>query len=110
METKEFIEDAINGGWGVHIGKKWRISASYIEHMQTYWGRGQWDKVMPISKALLDPLAWQAVGFTRMWEDVEGYDMEGNYSEMEGWKDNWHHFITHLADGKTIEEALLALK
>ena len=56
-----------------------------------------------IELALLDPLAWQAVGKTRGWSGS-------------GWMDsptqaihNWHRFIDHLADVTTIDEALAAI-
>lgn len=102
--TQKFIEDAIKGGWGSHLGKKWRIAAGYIEHMQTYYGKGVWERVIAISTALLDPLAWQAVGKTRGWVSYSEFALARN---PEGtWRWQMHRFIDHLADGLTIEEAL----
>ena len=57
-----------------------------------------------IENALLKPEHWQAVGKTRGWEDAMPEPINTT------WLDFWHQFITHLADGLTIEEALLALE
>jgi len=59
-------------------------------------------------EALLDPLAWQAVGKTRLkeWGEVTFWRL----TETEPtWRNKWHRFIDHLADGKTIDEALAAM-
>lgn len=58
---------------------------------------------------LLDPLFWKALGKSVGWKDVERYDKEGGFSSIkgwiriEGWVNNWHHFINHLAEGEDAE-------
>jgi len=99
-ETQKFIEDAIAGGWGSHIGTKWRIAAGFLEHMQTYWGKGVWERVVSIATIIIDPLVWEAVGRTRGW-DVEEYP-DRVYEA-------WDVFFHQLYNGKKIEEALKLL-
>lgn len=94
--TKQFIEDAIKGGWGSHLDKEWRVSAGYVEHMQIYWSKGVWERVIAVSTVLLDPLAWQAVGKTRGWEN--GYP-DRIYEAFDT-------FFYQLYNGDSIEEAL----
>lgn len=101
--TQKFIEDAIAGGWKEDC-KGWYFWANKVTHTGT---TGFNEQSFTFHEILLDPLAWQAVGKTRGWEEfVEGMDMEGDYIQMPAWRSNWHHFISYLADGKTIEEAL----
>ena len=56
-----------------------------------------------LHEALLMPSAWQAVGKTK------GKDQKYAYVSQEWWHQEWHHFIDHLASGKTIDEALAAI-
>lgn len=68
-----------------------------------------------VDRVLLDPAAWQAVGKTRGWESDTRFaeataDGMSEIMIIAGeWKDKWHRFIDHRADGKTIEEALQAI-
>jgi hypothetical protein len=109
--TQQFIEDAIAGGWtqdyqSVPAGGSVKIQVGYIKyivpskllpkHQQPTFRMGR------LSDALLDPLAWQAVGKTRGWTETN------EVSQI--WLYNWHCFIRALADGKTIDEALAAIK
>lgn len=84
--THQFIEDAKAGGW------KTTNAVPYDDRFEI----------------LLDPLAWQAVGKTRGWKCPEGE----HKAELCGfrWRYEWHRFIDHLADGKSIEEALAAIQ
>lgn len=67
---------------------------------------------------LLDPLAWQAVGKTRGWNNYDElyqrlYRKSGGGGlmpqNMNGYMGMMHKFIDHLADGKSIEESLTAI-
>lgn len=58
----------------------------------------------------IDPLAWQAVGRTRGWTDAKPKSIDAVMYGREGWKNRWHRFIDHLADRKTIDEALAAIE
>lgn len=102
-ETQQFIEDAIAGGYEIDLEED------------------------VVATVLLDPLAWQAVGKQRDWtENVHsvppasnhlGILYHGGMHMLEGiqvmceaskWK--MTNFMAHLADGKTIDEALAAIK
>ena len=110
--TKKFIEDAVRGGWYPKNYKPERFVSQAIRAVQ---------KSKFVERWLLDPLAWQAVGKTRGWHlpiavevhfrDHEDYrsdvDFDRSYPE---WLWRQHRFIDHLADGKTIEEALQAIE
>lgn len=108
--VKQFIEDAEKGGWDKRLVTD------------------EFDGRFNVEAMLLDPLAWQAVGKTRGWnvtikwsnirranESVvgsSGYekgDMIGRSINVKIWTDKWHNFIDQLANGKTIEEALVAI-
>lgn len=101
---EQFIKDAKEGGCGSHVGKDWRVCAGYIEHLQPSWGKQIWERVHSVHKALLDKDAWQAVGKTRGWSNT-GWDKYTTQAIF-----NWHRFIDHLADGKSVEQSLSALK
>jgi len=110
--TKQFIEDAIEGGWENSIWEKKDLPIDEYNALQI------------LNDALLDPLAWQAVGKTRGWFDCENDIWEGElktynssgeakqtvYKRYEPWQFKQHNFIDYLADGKDIEEALKAIE
>lgn len=56
---------------------------------------GGWEGVNPKSHFALEPLFWQSLGKAMGWTDNE---------KVKIWKYNWHDFIDHLAEGKTVEE------
>lgn len=86
--TKQFIQDAIAGGWRTEIPQ--HQHQSFIDGTQG-----------DIRFMVIDPLAWQAVGKTRGWSKHLNGSLPDNV-----WKDYLHRFIDYLADGKSIEEAL----
>lgn len=125
--TKRFIEDAIKGGWRKeerpdldvnNDGYSVRFLAG--DDTSTLWE----------ADILLDPLAWQAVGKTRGWQkELITYKLKAHtfrpFTKQEGVKRKasmvtrlryrknskvfqvkMHRFIDHLADGRTIDEAL----
>lgn len=67
------------------------------------------------NKAFLDPLFWQALGKARGWGEchVCGCKVFTNsvcdncrdtiVKHPDDWKDEWHRFIDHLAEGKDAE-------
>ncbi len=62
------------------------------------------------SRVLLDPLFWQALGKAEGWEKktVKGQpcgikDCTGEHLKGTDWKEQWHRFIDHLAEGKTAD-------
>ena len=90
--TQQFIEDAIKGGYGDAFKVMVQID---IEPNSSY-----------LERLLLNPLAWQAVGKTRGWRNVE----EGTFeAEFTCWQAYFESFFRSIREGKTIEEALSAL-
>ncbi len=107
--TKQFIEDAIEGGWSLEDFVRSRGFAPYAvkvnaKYITTLSGSSSTQRI-PLELVLLDPLAWQAVGKTRGWNKY----IPAVNEPSRLYKDIWHTFIDHLADGKTIEEALEAI-
>ena len=82
-ETKQFIEDAIEGGYSKHHAD---VNSDVPEVL------------------FLQPEFWQAVGKTRGWED------KGSSGTRHTWNFKWLEFINNLADEDTIEEALTAIR
>ncbi len=99
--TKQFIEDAIEGGWIYEEG----VTFSNEVVLQD------------IHRIFLDSTFWQAVGKARGWkwecpicEDREEAELSicsaHRYTKAES---KWHTFIDHLADGLSYDEALSKL-
>jgi hypothetical protein len=120
--TQRFIEDAIKGGWG-HTHEKYILHEVNQEiEFCTYFKEGELDYLGEVTEvgqhksstrlslgiALLDPLAWQAVGKTRGWTEtiLDSYPAIHDYQ----WRREWHRFIDYLADEETIDEALQAIE
>ena len=82
--TKQFIEDAVAGGYV--NGNMINNNLSYEDNFKLQ----SWN-----------PDFWKAVGKTRGWDK--------GWLGAEDWKTEWSIFIDHMADGKTIEEALAAI-
>ena len=94
--TEQTIQDAIEGGWND------TYKLNYVEsNGAVLLSDGMRSRALIVSEILLDPLAWQAVGKTRGWNNSQ------YFSNM--YKRKWHKFIDYLADGKTTEEALTEL-
>jgi hypothetical protein len=129
-ETQIWIEDAIKGGWRTswHWDEENYSEDEIIESLSEYkdeWYTNYYGMVVNTNHPFLDPLAWQAVGKTRGWDFAYCYQCHTKvalFSECEcdedevtpiakmGWHFKWVGFIDTLADGKTIEEALLTIK
>jgi len=82
--VEQAIKKAIEGGWnegraeiGIPEGKVG--SDMFIDEI-----------------AFADPLFWQSLGKAMGWPS--------NPMSWKGWKNQWHDFIDHLAEGKTAEE------
>lgn len=89
--TQRFIEDAIKGGWDKN---RHPFPPEDIENYT-------------IEKILLDPHAWQAVGKMRGWKEYQHEHLVTKEKLITKiWLEQWHTFIDHLADGKSIEDSL----
>jgi hypothetical protein len=112
METQKFIEDAIKGGWNP--------KPQYYSPRKPHSGGVVWSgddndtEFYSIQVILLLPQAWKAVGIVRNWNTLYGFpvfiDREDGTTEMAGWRREWQRFINFLADGLSIEEALVAMR
>lgn len=91
--TEQIIRDAIEGGCSND-----EQHANYILYLPDYAKCQLW----------IDPEFWRCTGKTRGWNDEET-GLCGMPNEVECWEHQWHHFIDHLADGRSIEQALLAI-
>lgn len=112
METKQFRDDAKDGGC---------VFADAMFENDLFMDGDMY-------QLLLMPEAWQAVGKTRGWiqrvcDDCGGLSYKVPHPKgywqcecsdyfvgTDEWEYKWHRFIDHLAVGKTIEEALTAIK
>lgn len=104
--TQKFIEDAIAGGWH-HKGNRTTKAVPHGDAGAKVYLNDANDnrEYVLIEEILLDPLAWQAVGKTRGWREINRMSRYWN----DPWKRKLHRFIDHLADGKTVDEALAAI-
>jgi len=85
MEIKQFIEKAIEGGY----------DAPYS------WEEQSWQGDHGKLKAILDPLAWQAVGKVESSKEA--------WLTTVSWKANMVGMANALAEGKTIDDFLATL-
>jgi hypothetical protein len=108
------IELGINPEYEVKVGKKYLIVRSF---------QGNEKQLCSFEKLLLKPKFWQALGKAEGWKSFTskpvwleetsiahkfGFDEdEGKHIGVQGlipvWKENWHRFIDHLAEGKDID-------
>lgn len=103
--TEQFIEDVIAGGWNKLPNENIKLMGDSITDIRS-------NRLYSLHKVLLDPNAWQAVGKTRGWgtDDWDEQHFGLKDSPEEASYKQWHRFIDHLTDGKTIEEALSAIE
>ena len=106
--TKQFIEDAIEGGWKTKSflyhttidEEKGRVLLSYKN--ESFDGVEKWKDVFAVEKALLDPLAWQAV--------EKHYDSSAsNAIILARAKHHAGIFMSNLMEGGSIEDVLKQL-
>ena len=126
--TKQFIEDAVAGGWTVqkhHYAqpiayKNVRSASEYhavIETTETVLCEELGTEVPmtvshQINTVLLDPAAWQAVGKTRGWDKETAFTTLNHDNVLIGEDAAFlknREFLEHLWDGKTVAEALQAI-
>ena len=99
--TRQFIEDAVAGGW---------------QEYDRYNGLSDRECQLLLQKfpqeALIDPTAWQAVGKTRGWDKETAFTTLNHDNVLIGEDAAFlknREFLEHLWDGKTVEEALQAI-
>ena len=111
MNIKEFIEKAIEGGW--NTSPRFRDLKTKMSDVRLTTAREMvaWQEIAQDymqTFALLDPLAWRAVGKVEGWgEEVNSYIVvDGLSRDLQGGKLRQLKFISLLQDGKPLETAL----
>ena len=110
--TKQFIEDAVAGGWAPLDKMEAVVTIRYSEYVgdtpnkKIKGGVGFWYEngngaSLTYAEILLDAKAWEAVGKTRGWGEMHDYP-DRVYEA-------WDTFFYELYNGKTVEEALSAI-
>lgn len=96
---EEAIKKAIEGGMG---GMKKETTVHLIENQDlAVFTLKDRQVIMSVAKIVIDPLFWQALGKAEGWEHSCS---KGDYCDRElEWKERWHEFIDHLAEGKDID-------
>ena len=94
MTTLEFIEAAMEGGWEV-------LSDTADKYIA---------RTMPIEKVVLNPKAWEAVGRTKKWTQLQiPLHVPAEYHIDHEWKFHMHMMIIFLIKGRTVEEYIESL-
>lgn len=93
MTIQSFIEKAIAGGWKP---EEYRRRSHYRTRGRTRWNKDTVSASITIHEAILDPLAWQAVGKVEGWPRAETLGFMKQMME-----ELWH--------GKTITQFLETL-
>lgn len=121
--TKKFIEEAIKGGWNYKHASDGEVFINdwneiedglTVVHIYVDDGKGTHSGFdFMVEEALLDPLAWQAVGKQRNWEDsvaTDYFDSLGDKVYVKGWVQKRADFLTWLDSGLSVDEALRKLE
>lgn len=112
------FRDAVEkGGWMPHGKKPYLHQGRYEVLIDTSASSaGAW--LVSYEMAALDPSFWQALGKARGWDYIDPNDCGGcdtcfqhfgTGPHKNEWKDNWHRFIDHLAEGADAESFFASL-
>lgn len=106
---QQIIQDAIEGGWKDYMSPKY--DTPITKETDGVWFNPQSPTIrwVPVSECLLDPSFWQAVDKTRGWNVDEGDWRRTGFTTLKNWREHWHQFIYHLAEGDDYETALSKL-
>lgn len=122
MTIQQAIEKAIEGGYmkakdyfgyipsvvkEVHYNKPEKLHQghNFFERTSGSFHFGSAKKYsfsISVNEIFLDPLFWKSLGKAMEWENnvyVEGKGIR----DVKEWKQQWHRFIDHLAEGKDAE-------
>ena len=89
MTITQAINKARDGGYKCSfVAQYWRDDKTHPIHPHEY----------PLNGIFLDPAFWQALGKAMWWDDNKS-----SLATSPVWRQEWHHFIDYLADGKTVE-------
>jgi hypothetical protein len=114
---EQAIKEAVENGYQVERFKdlKRPLVAWKAKKADTYVvgndGFFSIDLEVNLSKALLSPSFWQALGKARTPKNLPANSSPRATDArlLNDWRTAWHRFIDHLAEGKTAEEFFAAL-
>lgn len=127
MTIEQAIQRAIEGGFMEKTTKQFKIEVKSTGGIGVYDTNGTLVADWRLGEILLIPSFWQCLGKSMGWvdKDYPNGEMRCNitvngekrcddrYCSYAGFKDpvqEWHRFIDHLAEGKSIEDYFLTLK
>ena len=102
MTIQEAIKKAVDGGYHLNGADGRDTDEAGVHRACSAWTRNATDStwVAGVKEALLDPHFWRALGLALGWhERVETKCL----IYQQWWRQPWHRFIDHLADGYTPE-------
>jgi len=111
---EQAINKAIKGGYGkgMVFGKN-ATKFDYEDYLDiptvSFENRDRFIE-KAIDTVLIDPLFWQALGKQQGWYDHQLRGKHGECLECGApqcaieWRENWHYFIDHLADGGNVDD------
>lgn len=127
MTIEEVIKKAVEGGWKPKMDEKFKKKFE-VEHDNVIFYSKVNVRRYPLDSIFIDPKFWQALGKYMGWEPQSflmcgnadcpnqdkskefkccsecGCGFETYYNGKLDWKQYWHKFIDHLAEGKTAED------
>ena len=112
MTIQEAVTKATEGGYHIHGADG--MDTDYVGANSEYsvWTRkdNASSFIVPVAETFLDPHFWLALGCALGWEQtvVTMHAVENGRPTIvtragQHWLSHWHHFIDHLAEGKTPE-------
>jgi hypothetical protein len=102
MTIQEAIHKAVEGGYHLHGSDGMDTDDDGAHRACSAWTRNATDStwVAGVKEALLDPHFWRSLGLALGW--YKGVATQYLVYEQ-WWRQPWHRFIDHLADGHTPE-------
>jgi hypothetical protein len=102
MTIQEAIHKAVEGGYHLHGSDGMDTDDDGAHRACSAWTRNATDStwVAGVKEALLDPHFWRSLGLALGW--YKGVATPYLVYEQ-WWRQPWHRFIDHLADGHTPE-------
>jgi len=112
MTIQDAVTKATEGGYHMHAADG--MDTDYVGANSEYsvWTRkdNASSFIVPVAETFLDPHFWLALGRGLGWEQVVRtvHAVENGRPAVvtragQPWLSHWHHFIDHLAEGKTPE-------
>ena len=120
---KKAIQKAIEGGWDpvdftdmpienrgllffddFPADTKEDVDKDHVYFYDTEYPEEGYYASMLMELAVLDPQFWQALGKAEGWEKVGSAITFSAFFKGNTWKNCWHSFIDHLAEGGNVDE------